>query len=69
MCLFASQTFPEVKADVAKRLSKSQPSRASKNTWVRTISPRFTSSADATATQEAMYGVMGPVVEKILASN
>ena len=71
MCLFAKSDVPaEVKADVGKAIEEIAGIKGFKKYMGKNdLAAFYTSSADATAAQETMYGVMGPVVEKILASN
>ena len=71
MCLFAKSDVPaEVKADVGKAIEQIAAIKGFKKYMGKNdLAAFYTSSADATAAQETMYGVMGPVVEKILASN
>ena len=71
MCLFAKSDVPdEVKADVGKAIEQISALRVFKKYMGKNdLAAFYTSSADATAAQAAMFKTMAPVVEKIIANN
>ena len=71
MCLFAKSDVPdEVKADVGKAIEQISGIKGFKKYMGKNdLAAFYTSSADATAAQAAMFKTMAPVVEKILAND
>ena len=71
MCLFAKSDVPdEVKADVGKAIEQISGIKGFKKYMGKNdLAAFYTSSADATAAQAAMFKTMAPVVEKIIANN
>ena len=71
MRLFAKSDVPdEVKADVGKAIEQISGIKGFKKYMGKNdLAAFYTSSADATAAQAAMFKTMAPVVEKILANN
>ena len=67
MCLFAKSDVPdEVKADVGKAIEQISGIKGFKKYMGKNdLAAFYTSSADATAAQAAMFKTMAPVVEKL----
>lgn len=70
MCLFAPKGVPdEVKADVGEAIKHIAGLKGFKSFMAKnSLATFYTDSAKAAAAQDVMYKAMGPVIEKILAS-